>query len=69
MGRYLRYATAGTQFCIIMTLFTLGGVWLDGKLEGLRPLFTVLGALAGMAAAMTVLVLDVTRSERKGRDQ
>jgi hypothetical protein len=48
-----------------MTLFTLGGVWLDGKVEAVRPLFTVLGALAGMAAAMTGLILDVTRSERK----
>jgi hypothetical protein len=48
-----------------MTLLTLGGVWLDGKVEKVRPLFTVLGAVAGMAAAMTNLVLEVARSERK----
>jgi len=46
-----------------MTLFTLGGVWLDGKAET-DPLFTILGALLGMAGATTNLVLQVLRSDR-----
>ena len=64
MSRYLRFATAGTQFCIVMALCTLGGVWLDNRL-GLMPLFTIVGALLGMAGAMTSLILSVLGSERK----
>jgi len=65
LKNYLRYASAGTQFCVVMTLFTLGGVWLDGKFEGLRPLFTILGALLGMVGAMTSLILNVLRNEQR----
>jgi uncharacterized membrane protein YccC len=59
MQRYLRYAAAGIQFAVVMTLFTLGGAWLDSKVERLRPLFTILGALLGMAGAATALVFQV----------
>ncbi|NJN14108.1 MAG: hypothetical protein HC813_00085 [Planctomycetes bacterium] len=38
MGRYLRYASAGTQLCIVVTLFTLGGVWLDREVGTMQPL-------------------------------
>ncbi len=44
-----------------MTLFTLGGIWLDGKAQT-EPLFTILGAFLGMAGAMTNLVLQVLKS-------
>ncbi|MGH7162121.1 MAG: AtpZ/AtpI family protein [Planctomycetota bacterium] len=65
LRRYLRFAAAGTQFCIVMALFTLGGIWLDGKVRDLRPLFTILGAALGMAFAMTSLIVQVLRSTRK----
>jgi len=64
MQQYLRFAAAGTQFAIVMTLFTLGGVWLDSKVERLRPLFTVLGAFLGMAGATTSLYLQVFGSRK-----
>lgn len=64
MQRYLRFAAAGTQFAVVITLFTLGGVWLDSKVERFRPLFTILGALLGMAGATAALVLQVFGSKK-----
>lgn len=60
MNRYLRFAGAGTQFAITIAAFTLGGKWLDDYLTNLKPpLFTVLGALLGMALAMYLLIRSV----------
>ena len=56
----MRFAGAGTQFAITIAALTLGGKWLDGKLTNLKPpLFTVLGALLGMALAMYLLIRSV----------
>jgi len=46
-------------------LFTLGGVWLDGKVESLRPLFTVLGLLLGFVGATTSLIFQVLGANKK----
>lgn len=60
LNRYLRFAGAGTQFTITIVAFTLGGIWLDGKLTSLKPpLFTVLGPLLGMGLAMYLLIRSV----------
>jgi len=64
-GRYLRYASAGTQLGIVVVLFTLGGLWLDGKVPSLSPLFTILGAVLGAVGGMTSLVVQVSRIEKR----
>lgn len=50
----------GIQFGLTIALFTLGGVWLDGKVASVRPLFTVLGMLLGFAGATISLVYQVS---------
>jgi len=57
--KYLRFAGVGIQFGLTIALFTLGGIWLDGKFEGLRPLFTISGALLGFIGATVSLVYQV----------
>jgi F0F1-type ATP synthase assembly protein I len=51
--------TAGVQFAAALVLFTLGGVWLDRRIESLSPLFTILGLLLGFAGATTSLYFKV----------
>ena len=63
--QYLRFAGAGIQFGVTIALFTLGGIWLDGKVEGLRPLFTVLGLLLGFVGATTSLIYQVLGTTKK----
>ncbi len=55
----------GIQFGFTIALFTLGGVWLDGKVESVRPLFTVLGMLLGFAGATTSLIYQVLGPKKK----
>jgi hypothetical protein len=52
------------QFCILMVGGSLGGWWLDGRLDVL-PLFTVLGACLGTAAGIYTLYRSVF--DRKSR--
>ena len=42
------YIAASTSLVSAVALFTLGGVWLDRKLENHVPWFTLLGAVLGM---------------------
>jgi F0F1-type ATP synthase assembly protein I len=63
MRRYLRFATAGTQFAVTIVLLVLGGRWLDGRYPGSEPLFTVLGALLGIGAATYNLIRQVLSSK------
>ena len=53
------------QFAITMTLLTLGGVWLDGQFPKVAPLWTILGALFGIVAAMMNLFREVFEAEQK----
>ena len=53
-------ATAGIEFGVTVVLFVLAGRWLDGKL-GTDPWLTVVLALIGVAAAMTLLIRHATR--------
>jgi hypothetical protein len=63
--KYLRFAGVGIQFGLTIALFTLGGVWLDGKVPSVRPLFTVLGMLLGFAGATTSLIYQVLGPKKK----
>lgn len=52
------------QFALTLTLLVLGGRWLDGKLDS-EPLWTVIGALAGILGGMASLIYQVLGSKRK----
>jgi len=60
-----RYSGLGLQLAASVTLFMLGGSWVDGKL-GTSPLLTVLGAFAGGAAGFYNLYRAMTRSRKDG---
>ena len=47
--------SAALTFAIAVALFTLGGVWLDGKC-GTAPLFLVIGFLLGATGGMFHLI-------------
>ena len=66
--QYLRFAGTGIQFAVTIVLFTLGGIWLDGKVEGLRPLFTVLGLLLGFLGATASLIFQVLGTTKKKKE-
>jgi len=55
------------QFAAALVLFTLAGVWLDGKVPRLRPLFTLVGFLLGFLGATASLYYQVygTKQGRK----
>jgi len=55
----------GIQFGLTIALFTLGGVWLDGKVESVRPLFTVLGMLLGFAGSTASLIYQVLGQDKQ----
>ena len=55
----------GIQYGVVIALFTLGGIWLDGKAPGLSPLFTILGVLLGFAGATTSLIFQVTGPRKR----
>lgn len=52
---YLRYSGLGLQMAFTILAGTLGGRWLDGRTGWRIPVFTLVGALAGIAAAMVLL--------------
>lgn len=58
---YLRFVSAGVEFAVPIALFTLLGVWLDGRLET-GPLFTIVLLLVGFASAAWNLIRTVLRS-------
>ena len=67
--KYIRFAAVGTQFGLAITLFTLGGVWLDGKFEQLSPLFTLLGFFVGFAGGTASLIYHVLGSSESKNKQ
>jgi len=56
--QYLKYASLGTQFALTITLFSLGGMWLDGRFQT-SPLFTVVLSLIGIVGGMVALIYKV----------
>lgn len=61
-------ATAGIEFAIVVGIFLGIGWWLDGKL-GTEPWFLVGMTLAGVAAAMTLLIRQATRMNASPRNK
>jgi F0F1-type ATP synthase assembly protein I len=62
-GSWLRYSTAGIQFCLMFGLFVGLGWWADARL-GWSPWLTIVGCFVGMSAA-TYLLIRETSSKRK----
>jgi ATP synthase protein I len=54
-----RWGAIGFEFGIFVTLFLLGGLWLDGKL-GTRPWGAAIGALIGVTIGMYMLIRRVS---------
>jgi F0F1-type ATP synthase assembly protein I len=63
----VRLVGLGWYVATCIVLGTLGGVWLDRKLE-LAPLFTLLGIFLGLAAAFVGLYRMVTEAVGEGPD-
>jgi F0F1-type ATP synthase assembly protein I len=64
-----KYMGAGLQFGGAIVLFTLAGVWLDGKL-GSSPLFTIAGVFVGFFAGFMSIYTRVSedvKREEEGR--
>lgn len=55
---YLRYGSLGVQFGATILLFTLGGLWLDGKF-GTRPWLTIVGVMLGFTGGLLALIRGV----------
>jgi F0F1-type ATP synthase assembly protein I len=50
--------TAGVEFAVTILLPTVGGYWLDGRMNTL-PLWTLLGLAVGFGAALYRLIRQV----------
>ena len=62
-------AAAGIEFAIIVGAFVWAGRWLDGKLDA-EPWFTIVLAMLGVAAAMTLLIRQAVRlGAKRGPDE
>lgn len=62
-----RYAGLGTEFAVTIALCLFGGYWLDQRWST-TPLFTISGALLGMAGAFYSFYVRVTREGRGAED-
>lgn len=60
-------ATVGFEFALVVAVFFLGGLFLDGKL-GTRPWLAAAGALVGVAAGMFLLIRRVVRASRDDQE-
>lgn len=58
---YLRYSGLGFQMALTILAGTLGGRWLDGRTGWRFPVFMLVGALGGIAAAMVLLFKETRR--------
>lgn len=63
---YAHYSGLAVQMAVIIALATIGGVKLD-DVTNLKPLFTVVCSLAGVALSMYVVIKDFT--PKKGNRQ
>jgi F0F1-type ATP synthase assembly protein I len=61
---WMRLATAGTEFTVILCAMVGGGVLLD-RWAGTQAVFTILGAFFGFAAATARLVMQARAFGRK----
>ncbi len=59
LSNYAKYSAIGLQMAAIITLLTFGGVYLDKNKWFEFPLFTILGILIGVAAAMYYIIKSI----------
>ena len=58
-GSVGRFGAVGFEFALYVTVFFLGGLWLDGKF-GTRPWAAAIGALVGVGMGMYMLIRRVS---------
>lgn len=63
---FARYSGLGLQLGVIVTLFSLGGNWLDQRL-GTRPWFLLVGVLLGFVGGTISVVSRVPGSSGRAR--
>lgn len=61
MRIYARYGSLGIQMIVIVVLFTLGGHWLDGRVAGEFPVFTLVLSFVGVVGALWYLFKEVRK--------
>jgi F0F1-type ATP synthase assembly protein I len=61
------FIAASTTLVASVGLFTWAGIWLDGKLGGRVPWFTMLGALVGMTGGFISFFRTVLGKKGKTR--
>jgi F0F1-type ATP synthase assembly protein I len=62
-ARAASMATVGFEFGLVVALFFLGGLYLDGKLDT-KPWLAAAGALVGVSVGMYLLIRRVVRASR-----
>jgi F0F1-type ATP synthase assembly protein I len=63
-----QYSTIGIQLAATVTLFVIGGYNLDEYLNR-SPIFTIVGAFAGMGIGFYHLIKQLTEIERREKDK
>ncbi len=64
---YLKYSGLGIQMAAIITIFSLGGLYLDEYCQS-KPLFVVIGSLSGVGLSLFSLLRQLL-SENPKADQ
>ncbi len=60
-----KYASLGTQMMVIISIGTIGGYFLDKKLELSFPWFTLVLVILSVAAALWYALKDFFKEEKK----
>lgn len=55
---YIKYSGLGIQMALIITFCALGAVQID-KYASTKPIFTVIGSLAGVALSLYVFIKQI----------
>lgn len=61
-------ATVGFEFGLVVAVFFLGGLFLDGKLDT-KPWLAAGGALLGVSVGMYLLIRRVVRASRQEEEE
>jgi uncharacterized membrane protein len=67
-SKYAKFSAFAFQFVAIFVLLSLGGNWLDKRLEYKFPLFTLIGVFVALIAIFYSLYTFVTK-ENTDKDQ
>ncbi len=61
LNQYLKFSGMGLQLGIIITLFALGGRWLDNKYQTETPYFTAGLALFGVCVGIYLMIKQLPK--------